>query len=462
MGIINLINDLLWTYILVALLLGCAVWFTLRTRFVQFRMIKEMVRLLGDSGGKGDAKEKHIASFQAFAISIASRVGTGNLAGVATAIAVGGPGAVFWMWVIALLGASSSFVESTLAQLYKIKGKDSFIGGPAYYMRKGLKQPWMGALFAVLITITFGFAFNSVQSNTLCAAFEGAFGFDHAVVGGIITALTLTIIFGGVQRIAKVSSIIVPIMALGYIALALIIVLLNIKELPGVLALIVGHAFGWEQALGGGVGMALMQGIKRGLFSNEAGMGSAPNVAATAHVSHPVKQGLIQTLGVFTDTLIICTCTAFIILFSGAPLDGSTNGVQLTQHALTNEIGPSGAIFVAVALFFFAFSSILGNYYYGEANVRYLTHRKWVLNIYRILVGGMVMFGAVATLDLAWSLADVTMGLMAICNLIAISLLGKYAFRLLEDYRAQKSAGIKDPVFTKNRLKEVEKDIECW
>lgn len=441
MGIINLINDLLWTYILVALLLGCAVWFTLRTRFVQFRMIKEMVRLLGDSGGKGDAKEKHISSFQAFAISIASRVGTGNLAGVATAIAVGGPGAVFWMWVIALLGASSSFVESTLAQLYKIKGKDSFIGGPAYYMRKGLKQPWMGAL---------------------CAAFEGAFGFDHAVVGGIITALTLTIIFGGVQRIAKVSSIIVPIMALGYIALALIIVLLNIKELPGVLALIVGHAFGWEQALGGGVGMALMQGIKRGLFSNEAGMGSAPNVAATAHVSHPVKQGLIQTLGVFTDTLIICTCTAFIILFSGAPLDGSTNGVQLTQHALTNEIGPSGAIFVAVALFFFAFSSILGNYYYGEANVRYLTHRKWVLNIYRILVGGMVMFGAVATFDLAWSLADVTMGLMVLCNLIAISLLGKYAFRLLEDYRAQKSAGIKDPVFTKNRLKEVEKDIECW
>ena len=208
--------------------------------------------------------------------------------------------------------------------------------------------------------------------------------------------------------------------------------------------------------------MALMQGTNRGLFTNEAGMGSAPNVAATAHVSHPVKQGLIQTLGVFTDTLIICTCTAFIILFSGAPLDGSTNGVQLTQHALTNEIGPLGAIFVAVALFFFAFSSILGNYYYGEANVRYLTHRKWVLNIYRILVGGMVMFGAVATLDLAWSLADVTMGLMALCNLIAISLLGKYAFRLLEDYRAQKSAGIKDPVFTKNRLKEVEKDIECW
>lgn len=462
MEVINLLNDLLWTYILIAMLLGCAVWFTWKTRFVQFRMIKEMVRLLGDSGGKGPAGEKHISSFQAFAISIASRVGTGNLAGVATAIAVGGPGAVFWMWVIALLGASSAFVESTLAQLYKVKGKDSFIGGPAYYMNKGLKQPWMGVLFAILITVTFGFAFNSVQSNTLCAAFEGAFGWNHVIMGSILTVLTVVIIFGGVQRIAKVSSVIVPVMALGYIGLALVIVLLNIRHLPGVLELIVGHAFGWEQALGGGVGMALMQGIKRGLFSNEAGMGSAPNVAATAHVSHPVKQGLIQTLGVFTDTLIICTCTAFIILFSGAPLDGSANGVQLTQQALSNEIGSIGGIFVAVALFFFAFSSILGNYYYGEANVRYLTRRRWVLNTYRVLAGCMVMFGALATLDLAWSLADITMGLMALCNLIAISLLGKYAFRLLEDYREQKRAGIKDPVFTKNRLKEVEKDIECW
>lgn len=462
MGIINLLNDILWTYVLIALLLGCAVWFTLKTRFVQFRMIREMVRLLGDSAGTGKKGEKHISSFQAFAISIASRVGTGNLAGVATAIAIGGPGSVFWMWVIALLGASSAFVESTLAQLYKVKGKDSFIGGPAYYMRKGLKQPWMGTLFAVLITITFGFAFNSVQSNTLCAAFEGAFGVDHALMGSLLTIATIIIIFGGVQRIAKVSSIIVPVMALGYIGLALVIVLLNIRHLPGVLELIVSHAFGWEQALGGGVGMALMQGIKRGLFSNEAGMGSAPNVAATAHVSHPVKQGLIQTLGVFTDTLLICSCTAFIILFSGAPLDGSTNGVQLTQHALTNEIGPVGGIFVAVALFFFAFSSILGNYYYGEANVRYLTRHKWVLNTYRILVGGMVLFGALATLDLAWSLADITMGLMALCNLVAISLLGKYAFKLLEDYRAQKWEGIKDPVFTKDRLKEIEKDLECW
>lgn len=461
MNVINLINNVLWTYILIALLLGCALWFTLKTRFVQFRMIKEMVRLLGDSTGK-DGSVKHISSFQAFAISIASRVGTGNLAGVATAIAVGGPGAVFWMWIIALLGASSSFVESTLAQLYKVKGKDSFVGGPAYYMKKGLKQPWMGTLFAVLITVTFGFAFNSVQSNTLCAAFENAFGFDHAAVGGIITVLTIVIIFGGVQRIARVSSILVPVMALGYVALALVIVVLNITHLPDVIALIISHAFGWEQALGGGVGAALMQGIKRGLFSNEAGMGSAPNVAATAHVTHPVKQGLIQTLGVFTDTLLICTCTAFIILFSGAPLDGSTNGVQLTQQALTNEIGPSGSIFVAVALFFFAFSSILGNYYYGEANIRYLTPRRWVLTLYRLLVGGMVMFGALTTLEVAWGLADITMGLMTLCNLIAIALLGKYAFRLLDDYRAQKREGIQNPTFSADRLEGIENDLECW
>ncbi len=458
----TLVNDALWTYILIAMLMGCAVWFTLKTRFVQFRMIREMIRLLGDSAGRGDKGEKHISSFQAFAISLASRVGTGNLAGVATAIAVGGPGAIFWMWVIALLGASSAFVESTLAQLYKVKGKNSFIGGPAYYMKKGLKQPWMGMLFAVLITITFGFAFNSVQSNTICAAIEHAFGFNHVPMGFIITALTLIIIFGGIQRIAKVSSVIVPVMALGYIGLALAIVILNITHLPAVIEMIVSHAFGWQQALGGGVGMALMQGIKRGLFSNEAGMGSAPNVAATAFVSHPVKQGLIQTLGVFTDTLIICTCTAFIILFSGAPLDGSANGVQLTQQALTNEIGASGGIFVAVALFFFAFSSIIGNYYYGEANIRYVTRRKWVVYTYRLLVGGMVLFGSLASLDFVWSMADITMGLMAICNLIAISFLGKYAFRLLNDYRSQKRSGIKNPVFTKDKMKDIEKDIECW
>ncbi len=455
-------NDILWSYILIVLLLGCALWFSIKSRFVQFRLIGEMVRLLGDSAGKGDHGEKHISSFQAFAVSLASRVGTGNLAGVATAIAVGGPGAVFWMWIIALLGASSAFVESTLAQLYKIKGKDSFIGGPAYYMKNGLGMRWMGVLFAVLLSITFGFAFNSVQSNTICAAWESAFGVDHVLIGTILTVGTLAVIFGGIHRIASVSSVIVPVMALGYIALALGIVLFNITKLPAVLELIIGNAFGWEQIAGGSVGAALMQGIKRGLFSNEAGMGSAPNVAATAFVSHPVKQGLIQTLGVFTDTLIICTCTAFIILFSGAPLDGSVNGIQLTQNALHNEIGSIGRIFVAIAILLFAFSSIIGNYYYGEANIRFITPRRWVLVAYRVLVGGMVMFGALASLDLAWSLADITMALMTICNLIAISLLSREAFLLLRDYQAQKREGIRSPVFDKNRIPALKDKAECW
>lgn len=460
--IIGTVNDVLWTYILIIMLLGCAFWFTYKTKFVQFRMIGEMVRLLGDSTSKAEGREHHISSFQAFAVSIASRVGTGNLAGVATAITLGGPGAVFWMWIIALFGASSAFVESTLAQLYKVHGHNSFIGGPAYYMKKGLKLPWMGILFAFLLIFTFGFAFNSVQSNTICAAFEEAFNVSPALMGGILTLLTLAIIFGGIQRIAKVSSIIVPIMALGYIFLALFIVILNVRQLPGMIELIVANAFGWEQVLGGSIGMALMQGIKRGLFSNEAGMGSAPNVAATADVSHPVKQGLIQALGVFTDTLIICTCTAFIILFSGLASTGEANGIKLTQMALNNEIGNAGTIYVAVAILFFAYSSILGNYYYGEANVRYITRRKWAIPVYRVLVGGMVMFGAVASLDLAWSLADMAMGFMTICNLIAIALLGKYAFRLLEDYRMQKRKGIKNPVFTKDKMPDIEDDLECW
>ncbi|MBM6960502.1 alanine:cation symporter family protein [Bacteroides caecigallinarum] len=460
--LINQANYILWTYILVAMLLGCALWFSFKTRFVQFRMISEMVRLLGDSTAKIDGHEKHISSFQAFTISLASRVGTGNLAGVATAITVGGPGAIFWMWVIALLGASSAFVESTLAQLFKVRSKHSYIGGPAYYMEKGLKKRWMGVIFAILITITFGFAFNSVQSNTICAAFDSAFNIPPIYMGIGITILTIIIIFGGVHWIANVSSILVPIMALGYIILALYIVISNITHLPDIFGIIIKNAFGFEQALGGGIGAALMQGIKRGLFSNEAGMGSAPNAAATAHVTHPAKQGFIQALGVFTDTLLICTCTAFIILFSGKHYNTDLDGIQLTQAALNSQIGNIGSTYIAIAILFFAYSSILGNYYYGEANIRFITKRKEVIHIYRILVGGMVFFGSIASLKFVWSLADVTMALMAICNLIAIIMLGKYAFRLLDDYLTQKKNGIKSPVFSKDKMKDIEEDITCW
>ncbi len=461
--IIDVTNDLLWTYIMIVALIACALYFTVRSGFVQFRMIGEMIRQLANSNERHHEQGKHISPFQAFAVSLASRVGTGNLAGVATAIAVGGPGAVFWMWVIALIGSANAFIESTLAQLYKRRTEDSFIGGPAYYILHGLKCRWMAVLFSVLTILTFGFAFNTVQSNTLCEAVENAFGISHVYIGIAITVMTLIIIFGGIQRIAKVSSVIVPIMALGYILLALTIVVLNISQLPAVLELIFKNAFGVEQVVGGGVGAALMQGIKRGLFSNEAGMGSAPNVAATASTSHPVKQGLIQSLGVFTDTLIICSCTAFIILMSGVELGGEMDGIRLTQEALTVQIGSAGRIFVAIAIFFFAFSSIIGNYYYGEANIKFISSSKKVLNIYRTLVCVMVMGGAIMSLQTVWSLADLTMGLMTLCNIAAIVLLGGQVFTLLKDYRKQKSEG-KDPVFRKSEIKEFASNdaIECW
>lgn len=461
--IIDATNNLLWTYVMIAALIGCALYFTLRSGFVQFRMLGEMIRQLANSNERHHTEGKHISPFQAFAVSLASRVGTGNLAGVATAIAVGGPGAVFWMWIIALIGSANAFIESTLAQLYKRRTEDSFIGGPAYYILHGLKCRWMAILFSVLTILTFGFAFNTVQSNTLCEAVEHAFGFSHIYMGIAITVATLVIIFGGIQRIAKFSSIIVPIMALGYILLAFTIVILNIGQLPAVIELIIKSAFGMEQVVGGGLGAALMQGIKRGLFSNEAGMGSAPNVAATASTSHPVKQGLIQSLGVFTDTLIICSCTAFIILMSGIEFGGQMDGIRLTQEALTTQIGGAGRIFVAIAIFFFAFSSIIGNYYYGEANIKFITSSRKVLNAYRLLVGVMVMSGAAMSLQTVWSLADLTMALMTLCNIAAIVLLGGQVMTLLKDYRKQKSAGL-DPVFRKNDIKEFASNdsIECW
>ena len=457
------INDFTWSYILVAALILCALWFTFRTHFVQFRMVGEMVRLLGESTNTHDKGEKHVSSFQAFAVSIASRVGTGNLAGVASAIAIGGPGAVFWMWIIALLGSATAFIESTLAQLYKRRHADSFIGGPAYYILHGMHCKWMSKLFAILITMTFCMAYISIQSNTICGAMQKAFSINPTWMGVTLAVLSLVIVFGGIQRIAKVSSVLVPLMAVGYVVLALVIIVMNIQLIPHVFRLIVENAFGFEQLAGGGLGATMMNGIKRGLFSNEAGEGSAPNIAATASTTHPVKQGLIQSLGVFTDTLLVCSCTAFIIIISGLYTDGSTSGIMLTQNALEHEVGSSGPIFVAIAIFFFAFSSIIGNYYYGEANVRFLTQRPLAILVLRIITGGlMVMFGAIASLDLVWSIGDFFMALVTICNLIAIITLGKYAFRLLDDYRQQKRAGVKSPVFKRETMPDIEKDIECW
>ena len=454
-------NDFLWGYILIILLICAGLLFSFKTKFVQFRYTKEMFRLLGDGIGKSNKEKGGVSSFQAFCISTASRVGTGNIAGVAIAVAVGGPGAVFWMWLIALIGSASSFVESTLAQIYKTKDKDSFRGGPAYYMEKGLGKRWLGIIFSILITISFGFVFNAVQANTVSVAFNSAFGLSRGAIGIILAIVTALVIFGGIHRVAKVSEIIVPILAVLYILIAIIVLILNITEIPSVFKLIFESAFGIKQLTAGGLGAAVMQGIKRGLFSNEAGMGSAPNAAATADVTHPVKQGLIQTLGVFTDTLLICSCTAFIILLSGQYADSSLTGIELTQKALVSQIGPFGAYFIAICILLFAFSSIVGNFYYGQTNIEFIHTNKILLNIYRILVIGMVLFGSIVKLALVWNLADLFMGLMAILNIITILFLGKYSFLALKDYTAQKKAGIKEPVFKASSIPGLE-NVEEW
>ena len=468
--LITQINDAIWGYVLIGVLIICGIWFTWKTKGVQFRMVGEMLRLLADSATSGtdslsdkDKNHKHISSFQAFAVSVATRVGTGNLAGVATAIAIGGPGAVFWMWVIALIGSATAFIESTLGQLYKQRQKDSFVGGPAYYIKRGLHCNWMAYLFAVLITITFGLSYNSIQSNTICGAMHEAFGWNPLLVGSILSVVALIIIFGGLQRIANVSAVMVPLMAIGYFVLVAVIIIMNIEHIPHVLKVIITNAFGLEQGVGGTIGATIMNGVKRGLFSNEAGEGSAPNVAAAATVSHPVKQGLIQALGVFTDTLLVCSCTAFMILISGLYNTPELNGIALTQAALNSEIGAFGPTFIAIAILLFAFSSIIGNYYYGEANIRFMTSSNAVLTVYRVFSGGvLVMFGAMASLEIVWNLGDLCMAMLTACNLVAIVRLGKYAFKLLEDYRQQKRSRIKEPTFHRSQMPEIEKDLMCW
>ena len=459
-NLVGITNEFLWSKVLIIMLIVLGIYFTFRTNFVQFRFFGEMFRLLGD-GAKGEKKEGAVSSFQAFCISTASRVGTGNIAGIAMAVVAGGPGSVFWMWLIALIGSASSFVESTLAQIFKIKDGEGFRGGPAYYMEQGLKNRTMGIVFSILITICFGFIFNAVQSNTITAAFNNAFGVNRLAIGIILATLTGIIIFGGVHRVAKVSEVIVPIFAVLYILVSLFVVVINIGEIPGIIKTIFESAFGLrEMAVGSMSGMILV-GIKRGLFSNEAGMGSAPNAAATADVTHPVKQGLIQTLGVFTDTIVICSCTAFMILLYSDYATAGLEGIELTQAALSSQIGLIGNIFIAVCILLFAFSSIVGNYYYGESNIGFMSNNKAVLNVFRAMVVGMVLFGSVAKVQLVWDLADVFMGLMAIINLIAIALLGKYAFVVLKDYTDQKKAGIKDPVFIASNIKGLE-NVECW
>ncbi|QKS72939.1 alanine:cation symporter family protein [Paenalkalicoccus suaedae] len=454
-------NGILWTYILIAFLLGLGLYLTIRTNFVQFRMLPTMVKELIKGTDRSDFKKgKGTSPFQAFAISTAARVGTGNLAGVAIAISVGGPGAIFWMWVVALIGAATGFIESTLAQIYKVKDKDGFRGGPAYYMERGLGQRWMGIIFAILLVLCFGLLFNGLQTNTIADAFAGAYSVEPWIVATVLAVAMGIIIFGGIRRIAVVAEVIVPIFAIVYVITALIIMIMNITAVPQVFGLIFANAFGVQEVVAGGIGAAIVNGVQRGLFSNEAGMGSAPNAAATAYVDHPVKQGFVQSLGVLVDTIIICSATAFIILLADVHTYGDMEGIQLTQNALSAHIGDWATPIVAIAIFFFAFSSLLGNYYYGQANIEFISQNKIFLLLFRLAFIGMIFVGATAQLENIWEAADFFMGSMAVVNLIAVLLLGHIAIKALKHYQGQMKQGL-DPTFYRDSVKGL-KGIESW
>lgn len=458
-------GDLLWTWIVLPIVVGLGLYFTVRSGVVQIRLFPEMFRTLTDKTPRTASGEpQSVSAFQAFTISAASRVGVGNIAGVGTAIALGGPGAVFWMWLMALVGGASSFIESSLAQLFKVRDDEGFRGGPAYYMQRGLRARWMGIVFAVILIVCFPFAFSSLQANTIAATVTATVGADApwlpAVIGVAVAVLTALVIFGGVRRIASVTQMLVPLMALAYLLLGLAVVALHIDRLPAVFAEIFTQAWGFNEVVGATFGYIVLTGVRRGMFSNEAGLGSAPNAGASAAVTHPVKQGLVQTLGVYFDTFLICSITAFIILVSVPDLSTATRGIGLTQGALTSTLGAWSSIALSVIIFLLAFSSILGNYYYGQSNIEFITTRRGVLPTYRVLVVLAVLVGSVASADLVWSFADGVMGLMALTNLIAIGLLSGIAFRLLADYTRQRRAG-RDPVFTRDLLPDVA-GIECW
>ncbi|MGP3687670.1 alanine/glycine:cation symporter family protein [Streptomyces sp. IBSNAI002] len=464
-SLIVTVNDHFWTYLLIPLVVGAGLYFTIRSRGAQLRLLPEMFRVVKEKTPPRADGRKQVSSFGAFTISAAARVGTGNIAGVATAITLGGAGAVFWMWMMALIGAASAFVESALAQLYKVRdASGAYRGGPAYYMQRALGKRWLGVLFAVTITVTFGFVFNAVQANTITAVAGGSLPETGSewfgpATGVLLAALLGLAVFGGVKRIASVTTVLVPVMAVVYLLLGAAVVLLNVTELPRVLADIVGGAFGWRELAAGGVGAAIQQGIRRGMFSNEAGLGSAPNAGAAAEVSHPVKQGLVQALGVFFDTLLVCTMTAFIVLVTSPELAGR-QGADLTQTALGDTLGGWAGHVLTVVVFMLAFSSMIGNYYYGETNIQFITRRRWVLPGYRALVLAAVVLGSLGSVSVVWNLADVFMGFMALVNLLAILPLSAIAFRLLDDYLAQRRAGL-DPVFTRDRIPGL-RGVQCW
>lgn len=439
------INNVMYTFVLLILLAGVGIYFTIRTRGVQIRLLKDGIASLMEKSEKTDQEgQPKVSSFQALMISTASRVGTGNIAGIATAIAAGGPGSVFWMWLMAVIGGASAFVESTLAQIYKVRQNGQFRGGPSYYMERALKKRWLGILFSVLLIICFAYGFNGLQSFNMSSALEYYIA-DYSktiwpvALGLILAAATAAVIWGGVHRIGFITSVMVPVMATIYILIGLVTMILHIRELPAVFAMIFENAFDFRSMAGGFAGSAVVIGVKRGLFSNEAGMGSAPNASASADVEHPVKQGLVQVISVFIDTLLICSSTAMMLLVSG--VEGKTgvmDGIPFVQAAISANVGHWGIHFITVSIFAFAFSSLVGNYYYAESNILFIKNSKILLNVFRVTCVAAIFLGAQADFSLMWNIADITMGCMALVNIVVIFLLGGTAVKALKHYEMLK------------------------
>jgi len=462
-----------WEWLGIPVILVVGLYLTIRTGVVQIRHIPDMFRSITDKATEDEnGRTRSLSAFQTFTITASARVGTGNIAGVAGAIAMGGPGAVFWMWVMAVFNSAASFVESTLAQLYKVRRFDTFKGGPAYYIERGLGSRSGGIVFAVIFIFCFALSFTSLQANTIVDSVTGAaseLGMEDTsslvwILAVLLTVLTGVVVLAGLRRVAAVTQRVVPLMAMLYILLGLVVVAFNIEQLPNVFAMIFGEAFNFTSAAGGAFGAMIMAGVQRGMFSNEAGMGSVPNVAATADVSHPVKQGFVQTLGVYLDTLIICSVTAFIILVTypdpASRTETANVGGELTQAALTSNFGAFGALALAVIILLLAFTSILGNYSYGEMNVLFISSSEKNRKTFAVVLTAVVFIGAIIPVDLAWAVAGVTMVIIALFNLVVITLMGGTAVRLLKHYQAQKKQGI-DPIFLASDMPDL-RNIECW
>lgn len=462
-SITSILNDRIYTYILIPLLLVLGIYFTIRISFGQITNLKHSIKLITKKSDDKDA----ISPFKAFTISAASHIGTGNIVGVAAAISVGGPGAVFWMWITAIIGGASSFVENTLGQVFKEKKDDgTYKGGPAYYMNKTLKKPVIGTIFSVIICVVYGFMFNAMQSNTIASGMGSSFNIPTWVVGLVVISFTAIIIFGGIRRIADLTSVLVPVMAVLYMIVVIIILITNYNKVPKMFGVIFKSAFNFKAGFAGLFTSAILNGVRRGLFSNEAGMGSVPNASSVAEVSHPAKQGLIQSLGVYLDIIIVCSLTAFVIIIGGEKIYLNTNleGLEITQMALASEVGNWSKYFLSICILMFAFSSIIGNYYYGENNILNLGLGKKSLNIYRLFVLGFVFLGSIGDFSVVWNTGDVFMGIMAIINLLALIFIGKIAIVVYKDYMKQLKSG-KDPVFEPEKIPELEKylpEITAW